>query len=98
MPVSLRDMMNVAAFRDQIFTSSEYTGGAGPTASTIQSGGCSEETLTVAERDSSVRSLSLDVTSTVVTPCREARSNMVSARMYSSDSTYVSWPVSRLSR
>ena len=60
--------------------------GGSPTAFTTHSSGCSDENATVAPSESSVRSLSLDVTITDRFPSRRARWNIVSARMNSEDS------------
>ena len=61
-------------------------------------GALSEDTVTVAPSPRSVRSLSFDVTKIEDLPCLWARWNMVSAKMYSPDSMYISWPVSRTRR
>ena len=94
MSAGLCFMMTLPASITHPFTSSEYISGAGPTASTTQSGGCSDETDVVASTPTSVRSLSFDVTTTDVMPSSAARLNIDWDRMYSPDSTYSSSPVS----
>ena len=94
MSTDLCFMMKLPASITHPFTSTEYISGAGPTASTTQPGGCSDETASVASTPIKVRSLSFDVTTSDFMPSSSARRNIVSEPMYSADSTYKPSPIS----